>query len=233
MQAVEPQPALRTSEQQFWTHYAKVYQRVLGQFSPHRELMQEICGTQAQGRLLDVGCGPGMLSRRLARTGCRVIGVDYNPRMIAHARAQPVSGVRFLRMNAERLSFAEGSFDGVVCSNLLYYVPDPARVLGQIRRVLRAGGRLTLTGPHTEADLRVLDRRLRTELADRPDMAEAVESFLECNRQIGRHGLRNLYDLAGIRELLVGVGFSRIERSNRTYLGQNYFVVASVDGGGR
>jgi SAM-dependent methyltransferase len=102
---------------------------------------------------LDLGCGEGRHVRGLATlSGVNVIGVDLDAGALKAANdalgdpAQDRS-VSVMRADAYRLPFADGAFDVVVCSEVLEHLVAYDRVLGEIRRVLKAGGRLAVTVP--------------------------------------------------------------------------------------
>ena len=99
-------------------------------------------------RVLDVGCGTGLLLERLqsAVPGARLVGVDPVPEMltIAHRRL-PMLGTNLRQAAAERLPFADGSFDAVVSASVFHYVRQPNVAMRETWRVLRPGGRLVLT----------------------------------------------------------------------------------------
>ena len=98
-------------------------------------------------RVLEVGCGPGHLSARLAHHGFDVTGLDLDPAMIERARANARrlrSGDRrpsFLVGDVASLAFPDGSFDLVVSTLSMHHWADPAAGLAEIGRVLRPGGR--------------------------------------------------------------------------------------------
>ena len=97
-------------------------------------------------RVLDVGCGTGVLTRELAlRTGPggAVTGLDSSPRMLAIAqRLSPA--LEWREGFAEVLPFPDGSFDAVVSQFGLMFFPDPAQALREMMRVLKPGGRLAV-----------------------------------------------------------------------------------------
>jgi ubiquinone/menaquinone biosynthesis C-methylase UbiE len=103
----------------------------------------------AGARVLEVGCGPGRLSVRLARQhGLDVTGLDLDPAMIGRARANaahPGNGggrrPSFLVGDVAALAFPDGSFDLVVSTLSMHHWADPAAGLSEIGRVLRPGGR--------------------------------------------------------------------------------------------
>ncbi len=101
--------------------------------------------------VVDVGSGPGASALRLAhRTGCRVIGVDLAPELIAEAtRRAEAAGcadrVRFVKGDAESLPLGEGAADGVLSECALCTVPDKSAAVRELVRVLRPGGRFAIS----------------------------------------------------------------------------------------
>lgn len=89
-------------------------------------------------RVLDLGCGDGVLSTELALTGARVIGVDASPELVIAARAR---GVDAQVMDGHALAF-DGEFDAVFSNAALHWMREPDRVLAGVRRALKPGGRL-------------------------------------------------------------------------------------------
>lgn len=107
-----------------------------------RALVNEVRATRRE-RVLDVATGTGLVAMELRRRyACRVVGLDRSAEMLAiAARRDGRSGV-LVHGRAERLPFADESFDHVTFSYLLRYVDDPPVVLCELARVLRPGGRL-------------------------------------------------------------------------------------------
>ena len=111
-------------------------------------------------RALDLGCGGGQATIRLARSGCVVFGIDFSETAIELAgRNITSSGVsaRVTVGNALTLeSFAEGEFDLVIDNHLLHCIIAPADrsgLIGNVRRVLRPGGRFFSETMTAEGDL--------------------------------------------------------------------------------
>lgn len=101
--------------------------------------------------VLDLGCGAGLdsiLAARLVAPGGKVIGVDLTPEMIdkAHSNAQVagVEHVEFRPGDLESLPVAYGTIDVAISNGVFNLCPDKPRVLAEIFRVLRAGGRLLM-----------------------------------------------------------------------------------------
>jgi ubiquinone/menaquinone biosynthesis C-methylase UbiE len=99
---------------------------------------------ERHGRILDVGCGTGLMSAKLAASGRRVCGVDISAGMVARARRRTDPSVEFVEGDAERLPFEIAGFDAVVNLISFHHYPNPSRAVAEFRRVLRPGGRLIL-----------------------------------------------------------------------------------------
>jgi demethylmenaquinone methyltransferase / 2-methoxy-6-polyprenyl-1,4-benzoquinol methylase len=96
-------------------------------------------------RVLDVATGTGMVAAELlARGRCTVIGLDQSPHMLAaaHARFAGEDRVQLVEGRAERLPFADDSFDALTFTYLLRYVEDPAATMRELARVVKPGGRV-------------------------------------------------------------------------------------------
>lgn len=112
-----------------------------------RRTLVSAVGPRHADRVLDVATGTGLVAAELlSRCECSVVGVDQSAAMLAHARARfassPGARVELLEAEAERLPFADGSFDVLTFTYLLRYVDDPAQTMRELARVLRPGGRV-------------------------------------------------------------------------------------------
>lgn len=100
----------------------------------------------AQCRVLDVGCGGGLLAEALAARGARVTGIDLAPGMIEVARlhaAESGLAVDYRVADAEQLAAAApGAFDVVTCMEMLEHVPEPAAMVATLAALVRPGGAL-------------------------------------------------------------------------------------------
>jgi 2-polyprenyl-6-hydroxyphenyl methylase / 3-demethylubiquinone-9 3-methyltransferase len=100
-------------------------------------------------RVLDVGCGGGILSEALARAGANVVGIDLAPRVLEVARLhlhESGQQVDYREISVEALA-AElpAAFDAVTCMEMLEHVPDPASVIAACAALLKPGGRVFLS----------------------------------------------------------------------------------------
>ena len=109
-------------------------------------------------RVLDVGCGPGIVIEALARKAKEVVAFDLTPEMIEAAQRRceqaHLSNVRYAVGRADALPFDSGSFDVVVSRLLLHHLADPLPSLCEMVRVLRAHGRLVLADVTCSEDTR-------------------------------------------------------------------------------
>jgi SAM-dependent methyltransferase len=144
-----------------------------------KELAVQRTGTGPGTRVLDVGCGFGLESLRLARRvgpAGSVVGVDLSAQFIAEAirRANAASlGVAFLQGDAQRLPFADSTFDVTRVERVLIYLVDPLRALDEMIRVTRPGGAVAIIAPDFDTNtVNVPDRAVtRTVLAHECDTA--------------------------------------------------------------
>jgi SAM-dependent methyltransferase len=116
------------------------------------DLLGEVRGRE----ILDLGCGEGHVSRRLARAGAKVTAVDPTARLLQLAegaeRRQPL-GIRYRRGSAERLTGLPDQAVDAVCAVLVLHHTDPLEAaLTEAHRVLRRGGTLSAIIPHPVLD---------------------------------------------------------------------------------
>lgn len=123
------------------------------------DLLLGMAGSLAGYRVLDIGCGDGMLTGTLAATGASVTGIDADPEIVA-AAAATVPSATVVMGRAESLPFADGSFDLVVANTVLCLIDDRRAALAEAVRVLRPGGRLLL-GELGRWSLWALTRRIK------------------------------------------------------------------------
>ncbi|OFC32722.1 MULTISPECIES: bifunctional 2-polyprenyl-6-hydroxyphenol methylase/3-demethylubiquinol 3-O-methyltransferase UbiG [Acidithiobacillus] len=126
--------------------------RTLHQINPVRlEFIRRGCGGRLEGlRVVDVGCGAGILSEAMARAGAKVLGVDLAESALAAARKHAEQGDQDLSKTLEYRAIAvedlaaeaAGSFDVVTCMEMLEHVPEPQSVVRACAKLLRPGGQV-------------------------------------------------------------------------------------------
>lgn len=121
-------------------------------YRPVQDAVVAALGPGSAGRVVDVGCGTGMLAARLAGRGWQVVGCDYSRGMLeAAARRSRRPG--WVEADATRLPLAPASADALVCTESFHWYPDQGAALREFARVLRPGGRayVALVNPSSAA----------------------------------------------------------------------------------
>ena len=109
-----------------------------------RRLLDRL-GLQARMRLLEIGCGPGLVTKRLVEAwpGMRVTALDHDAGLLSRARQHLAgSAVEFVDAPAEALPFADNEFDFAIARYVFQHLPHPVEAAREARRVLKPGGRL-------------------------------------------------------------------------------------------
>lgn len=99
-------------------------------------------------RVLDLGCGNGMTSHILSRSGLKVIGLDVSQLFLKNAAKWASPTLRYMAADAAYLPFKESSFDVVSSISLVEHVPDVKQVLLEMVRVLKPGGIILIMAPN-------------------------------------------------------------------------------------
>jgi ubiquinone/menaquinone biosynthesis C-methylase UbiE len=118
-----------------------------------RPAILALAGTVTGRRILDAGCGSGSLTEALRDRGAEVTGTDSSASMLALAARRLGGTATLVKADLGRpLPFATGSFDDVMASLVLHYLPDWGPVLAEFHRVLVPGGRLVASTHHPFMD---------------------------------------------------------------------------------
>jgi ubiquinone/menaquinone biosynthesis C-methylase UbiE len=144
------EPALQRRVQRYgWDKASQYYETFWQQqLKPAQDLLLELADLKPGEHILDVACGTGLVSfaalDRIKPDGS-LAGTDISDKMIEIASAIAAKRgedlVHFERMDAEELGFENKSFDVALCALGLMYVPEPAKALNEMHRVLKPGGR--------------------------------------------------------------------------------------------
>jgi ubiquinone/menaquinone biosynthesis C-methylase UbiE len=121
---------------------------------PTRERLRRFVVPKGDERALDVGSGTGMLAFALAPLVREVVGIDFVPEMLEHARgaARDYPNTSFVEGDAQALPFADGEFDLAVTSRTLHHLARPELAIAEMTRVTRVGGRLLVIDQMTSVD---------------------------------------------------------------------------------
>jgi SAM-dependent methyltransferase len=176
------------------------------------EIFRELGGFAGTERVLDSGCGPGLVSLYLAEFVGEVIGVDLTPAMVRLAEETALkAGVQnafFLQGNMTSLPFSRGDFDVSVSRYALHHLEHPQAAFAEMIRVTRPQGKVIVADVTPEAHKReAYDRfeRLRD-----PSHTSAL-TFEELTRLGAKHGLKRpdviRFGLAMDVETLIGSSF--------------------------
>lgn len=166
-------------------------------------LLSEQVRLDAGDVVLDVACGPGVVSCHLAKTARSVVGIDLTEAMLEQARIhekrQGLDNVTWIRGDVADLPFPAGTFSLVVSRYAFHHILEPSRVLHEMRRVCSATGRIAVV------DVALPDKPT---LADRFNAAEQLRDPSHV-RALSVSGHRDLLAEAGLTA--VSVAAYRIE----------------------
>ena len=121
----------------------------LHELNPLRLRYVDRAASLRDARVLDVGCGGGILSEAMARSGARVLGIDLSQAVLDVAELHALEAklaVEYKAIAAEELAAANpGSFDLVTCMEMLEHVPDPAATLSALATLAKPGGNVIVS----------------------------------------------------------------------------------------
>lgn len=181
-------------------------------------------------RVLELGCGTGLVLERIARFARGAVGADLSAGMLSHARRR---GLDVVQADACSLPFRDAAFDAVASFKVLAHVPDVARALAEIARVTRPGGRMVLefynrrsiryvakrlTGPRRVAGA-VFEDAIPTRFDDLRSVARVLPPGV---RTVAVSGVRVVTPAACLHRVpVVGWALGRMERAARdSWLGR-------------
>ena len=131
-------------QQWFWNRYASLYDFEINQFSKraYTEIYRLITARLNPSMdVLEIATGTGLIALNIASAVRSVTAIDFSPKMIATAMKKKVpQNVCFRVGDATALTYEPASFDAVIISNALHVMPEPAKALAEISRVLKPNG---------------------------------------------------------------------------------------------
>jgi ubiquinone/menaquinone biosynthesis C-methylase UbiE len=144
--------------------YAKLYSdrtRVGHFFNSRKRQVEGMLADAVSGcKVLEVGCGPGLMVDYFLRRGAHYHGVDLSSEMIAGCRERfsGTASAHFSEGDVQQLDFPDSVFDVVLCLGVLEYVPSEPRAVREIARVLKPGGRFILSSINKWSPFNAWDR---------------------------------------------------------------------------
>ncbi|HBU69406.1 MAG TPA: hypothetical protein DEE98_03375 [Elusimicrobia bacterium] len=136
------------------------------------EYFIKLGGIEKGKKVLEIGCGTGLFTRKIAETAADLTAIDISPELIEKAAANfSFKNALFMTADAEHLNFAGGSFDCVVGSSVLHHL-NLGAALGEIFRVLKPGGKLVFAEPNMLNPQILLQKNIKflgKMLGDTPD----------------------------------------------------------------
>lgn len=128
-------------------------------FLVRRDRLVERLG-KGEGRALDIGCGPGVMTKQIRELGWKYAGIDISKEMIelADTRFNNDQNVQFKVGFVEKIDGKDNSFDAVIAMGLVEYVANDTAAIQEMARVLKPGGLLIVSLPNWWSPVRMWDR---------------------------------------------------------------------------
>jgi ubiquinone/menaquinone biosynthesis C-methylase UbiE len=142
-----PEPSLKASYDRVAEHYATEYFEELKRKPFDREVLDSFADSlRGQGKVCEIGCGPGQIARYLLDRGVNMRGIDLSDEMVKCARRLNPD-ISFEQGDMLALNFKDASFAGLVSFYAVIHLkrPDMTRALKEMRRVLQPGGKLLVS----------------------------------------------------------------------------------------
>jgi SAM-dependent methyltransferase len=159
------------------------------------DLLAEMVSARSSDCVVDLACGPGTLALQFARRARQVNAVDLTPAMLARARRtaqdERLANLTFTIGDAQMLPFADGSLDISVTSYSLHHMPHPERMILEMARVVKRGGRVGII------DIVVPEDAARAEAANRIEIVRDPSH----TRSLQRSDFDAMISAAGLRIL--------------------------------
>jgi ubiquinone/menaquinone biosynthesis C-methylase UbiE len=161
--------------------------------------LARLADVQPRDCLLEVGCGGGHVLQQFPQA--RRTGIDLSASMLRRAHIRLNGSAQLLRASADRLPFADGAFQVVLCTEVLEHVPDPSAVLRELMRVAAPGARVVISIPNE----RNIDRAKRM-LRRTPVLSRVLRTLAEEGNEWHLHQFdwalleRNLQGVARVAE---------------------------------
>lgn len=235
-----PAPVSHASLKPFWDGYARYFE-FWDESRYYRELVSDTVETadvHPGFSCLDLGCGTGALVTLLAQKGARVTAVDLSTEMLLRARQHvtskcspaQIAQVEFRQGDIEEVmnSLSSSSYDLIVASLVVSYLPNYQKVLQEVHRVLKSPGRLVMSNPVPNYKvLTVFTQSFRDVARDIPRLLPAAVNLLRYVlkiRKFGRLGVFHFFTQEETKRVLCDAGFSERGITIRPSFGSQVFL---------
>ena len=139
--------AITNAERETWNRAATTYLDSAGQLTKHAlPWLLDACRIDRGTHAIDIACGPGHVTNRMAGRGAKAVGVDLSKEMVDVAR-RLYPALTFHEADVEALPFANDTFDVALTNFSIHHFARPEMACAEIRRALKTGGRFVFAGP--------------------------------------------------------------------------------------
>ncbi|VAX22058.1 hypothetical protein MNBD_NITROSPINAE03-1342 [hydrothermal vent metagenome] len=156
--------------------------------------------------VIDVGCGPGGLTRNLLSRGVDAVGMDKSERMLKVARknAGEDSGACFINGDVYNMDFEDGRFDFALSASLINIVNDPLKAAVEMKRIVKTDGRVCFLAPGEMMTRKAANRYAMDKRSPKLDR-ELLELWADKAPSMQEQRLRSLADEAGLNDIKVSM----------------------------
>ena len=124
------------------SYTSRAYALVNREDKRHEKEVVEYLDPQSDDHILEIGCGRGFITKKIQKVASHTYGVDVNPESIANGVTDQLR-----QMSAEDLEFPDESFDKVYSFHTIEHIPHPKKMLREVARVLKPGGKALIVYP--------------------------------------------------------------------------------------
>jgi ubiquinone/menaquinone biosynthesis C-methylase UbiE/peptidoglycan/xylan/chitin deacetylase (PgdA/CDA1 family) len=135
----------------------KGHSAVSHSFAIRRQRVYDLLNDLKGEKVLDIGCGPGVMVDHMVDKGFEFYGVDISEEMIRQARERfgHIRSAQFSTGRIEKLEFPDSFFDAVICMGVVEYIEDDGKAVREMARVLKPGGYAIITLPNKRSPYRL------------------------------------------------------------------------------
>ena len=133
----------------FWAEISDKYDSAIDSILGEKirsKILEKLNEEDNLGNLIEIGCGTGYFTKKLANKSDRIISTDISEEMLNIAR-EKLNGFEFRAMDCQDLKFNDGTFDSAFMGLVLLFADDPQKALKEIKRVLKPEGLLIIADP--------------------------------------------------------------------------------------